>query len=448
LLEDPRQPTDPANPGSIGAGQDPAKVARYAGYVQNAYVAANHAVQAVMDAVGPNAAGEPNSNIFVVSDHGFEVFHTAVNLQALLTANGIPSSKVRAITSGPAANVYISLQGREPNGTVAPNEYRTLQAQVASILSSYMDVNPNYGSGGAGVPLFDKVYTRPLPANNSDPSFGRGTSEFVGQDSGDVFALLTSGYNFDGAQTPLVPRLGDGVEVTAVLSLPNFYGAHGYDPTLPHMSAIFFAAGPDIGTGTLPKVKNVDIAPTINDFFDVPSYFQVDGTVLPLHPLALVGAASRLVHDEAGPFDLPLPVDGTVGCDGRNPGDDPVRIVLDFNKPLSSASFASPVTVSGQELILTMEGVQDGKVLHLAGSVTDIYGATLTVQIPVAYLRGDVNGDGEVDFADVLLVQAHVGPKNGASVNLTNFRYDINLNGFVNQADLAQTKSRVWNRLK
>src|SRR5262249_34336113 len=49
LLTDPRQPTDPTNPNSVGAGQDPAKVARYAGYVQNAYVRANKAVQAVIN---------------------------------------------------------------------------------------------------------------------------------------------------------------------------------------------------------------------------------------------------------------------------------------------------------------------------------------------------------------------------------------------------------------
>ncbi len=29
------------------------------------------------------------------------------------------------------------------------------------------------------------------------------------------------------------------------------------------MSAIFFAAGPDFGKGTLPQVRNIDIAPTI-----------------------------------------------------------------------------------------------------------------------------------------------------------------------------------------
>jgi hypothetical protein len=41
-------------------------------------------------------------------------------MAAFLAARGFDPTKVRAITSGPAANIYINLQGREPNGTVNP----------------------------------------------------------------------------------------------------------------------------------------------------------------------------------------------------------------------------------------------------------------------------------------------------------------------------------------
>src|SRR4030095_10424290 len=73
LLTDPRQPTDFANPNSIGAGQDAAKVARYAQYVRNAYQAANQAVQRIIDAVGTEADGRPKSNVIVTSDPGFAI---------------------------------------------------------------------------------------------------------------------------------------------------------------------------------------------------------------------------------------------------------------------------------------------------------------------------------------------------------------------------------------
>ena len=118
LAIDPRQATNPTDPNSIGQNQDPVKLARYRGYIATAYRVANQAVQRVINAVGTDANGVPNSNILVVSDHGFDPFHTAVNANAFLTTNGFDTSKVRAVSSGPAVHFYINLQGREPNGTV------------------------------------------------------------------------------------------------------------------------------------------------------------------------------------------------------------------------------------------------------------------------------------------------------------------------------------------
>ena len=156
LLIDPRQPTDFTNPASIFEGQDSAKVSRYRNYLKEAYQAANQAVQAIIDAVGTDEHGELNSNIFVVSDHGFAPFHTAVNINNLLANNGIDPTQVqvRAVTSGPAANIYIGLAGREPDGTVSQAEYIVLQQQVVEILKNFFDTNPLYTLGsrqGAGV---------------------------------------------------------------------------------------------------------------------------------------------------------------------------------------------------------------------------------------------------------------------------------------------------------
>ncbi len=282
LITDPRQATDPQNPNTIGAGQDQAKIARYQRYVQTAYRAANNAVQRIIDAVGTNFNGTPKSNIIVVSDHGFAEFHTAVSMNNFLRNSGFDTTKVRAVTSGPAANIYINLQGREPNGTVTREEYVTLQQQVIQALKGAVETNPNYTLGSVSVPLFDKIYTRPIPSDLNDPSFGLGTSEFIGQDYGDVFALLTEGYNFDGTQTPVVQRLGDAPSTTPVLSVSNFYGAHGYDPIIPNMSAILYAAGPDIGRGTLAQVRNIDVAPTIEQLLGVKPAATVQGSALNL----------------------------------------------------------------------------------------------------------------------------------------------------------------------
>ena len=280
LLTDPRQPTDFTDASSIGAGQDAAKVARYHNYVSAGYQAANDAVQTIIETVGVDSSGRPQSNVVVVSDHGFDAFHTAFNIAAFLTAGGFDSARVRAVISGAAVNFYINLEGREPNGIVSRAEYLVLQQQLVNAATNFQDTNPIYTLGAAGVPVFDQVHVRPVPLNINDPQFGRGTSEFIGQDSGDVFATLRIGYNFDGTQNPVVRRMGDPPTGTPILSVPNFYGAHGYGPELPEMSAIFYAAGPQIGQGTLAQVRNIDVAPTVLKLLDVPPAETMTGTAL------------------------------------------------------------------------------------------------------------------------------------------------------------------------
>ena len=282
LLTDPRQATNPADASTIGAGQDAAKIARYRGYLQRAYRVASNAVQRLIDVAGVDASGRPKSNVLAVSDHGFAIFHTVVNLNAYLASRGFDTAKVRAVTSGPAVNVYINLIGRELNGSVPPAEFVTLQAQVVQALADLRDTNTIYTNGAPSIAVFDQIHARPLPADPSDPSFGRATTALIGQDSGDVYALLTSGYNFDGVQTPVVIRQGDPSVATPVLSVPNFYGAHGYDPARPEMSAIFFAAGPDIRTGRLTRVRNIDVAPTVARLLGVELGPTVDGVALPV----------------------------------------------------------------------------------------------------------------------------------------------------------------------
>jgi predicted AlkP superfamily pyrophosphatase or phosphodiesterase len=312
LLTDPRQASDFTNPNSIGAGQDPAKVARYQKYIETAYQTANKAVQKIIDTVGVDANGTPNSNIIVVSDHGFSPFHTAVSMNNLLKNAGFDSTKVRAITSGPAVNIYINLKGREPNGTVEVAEYLTLQKQVLDTLKGLIDSNSNYVTRSPSTGVFDKVYNREIPATAktaNDIINARGA--FVGQDTGDVFALLKTGYNFDGTQATPVIRKGDTTSPSPVFSVPNFYGAHGYDPTLPDLKAIFYAAGPDIGNRQLGDVRNIDVAPTIEQILGVIPAATVEGKALNISP-----SPASLVSGTSGADNLIAGV--TPGFDGIN----------------------------------------------------------------------------------------------------------------------------------
>ena len=147
-------------------------------------------------------------------------------------------------------------------------------------LKNATDPNPTYNYSLNGGRLFPVVESRPLTC---DAGAGLCASKTIGQDFGDVFAQLAEGYNFDGIQSPGVARLGDPAfnAATTALSLPNFYGAHGYDANLKDMSATFIASGPDIEHHkTIDKVHNIDVAPTIMYLLGVRPGEDVDGRVL------------------------------------------------------------------------------------------------------------------------------------------------------------------------
>src|SRR5262245_4507787 len=285
-LTDRRQATDFTNPLTIGRpgnppgaiGQDLAKVKRYREYVEFGYQQADRAVQRIMEAVGIDRDGEPRRDVIVVSDHGMAPFHTAASLRNLLVRAGVDVSKIGIRTTGPATNIYLNLKGREaPSGVqVEPADYQALVDQVAAALRDAADPNPYYNPTGGK--LFSHVWTRPVGCGK--PGFC--TDENIGQDTGDVLALMAEGYNFDGIQGAGLLRLGDAAPDPApVYSVPNFYGAHGHDSALPSMSAILYAAGPSIRQGgRLRTVHNIDIAPTVMEILGVPPAATVDGEVI------------------------------------------------------------------------------------------------------------------------------------------------------------------------
>lgn len=284
LLTDPRQASNPLDPNSIGANQDQAKVQRYDSYLRDAYSRVNDAVDAIIRKVGTKKNGEPRSNIIVVSDHGFAPFHTAVNatnlLKAALVAKGFDANLVNSAvsirTSGPDANVYVNLAGRESGGTVDTTTYNALVAAITSYFKNARDQNNTFNYSLNKKKIFTQVFARPSDCGN--PGFC--TNQNIGQDSGDVFAILAEGYNFDGVQSPGVARQGDPAynAATTVFSVPNFYGAHGHDSNGPNMSASFYAAGPNIKHNVVVKqMHNIDVAPTIMGILGVSPAETVDG---------------------------------------------------------------------------------------------------------------------------------------------------------------------------
>jgi len=461
LLTDPRQSTD-FGTNAIGANQDPAKKARYAGYLQSAYQTANNAVQRIIDTVGVDASGRPNSNIMVTSDHGFAPFHTQVQVQQILTDAGITgigstaTSRVKIVTSGPAVNIYINLIGREPGTpTVTKQEYIVLQKQIARALRDVRDVNPVY-AGATGTTVFDEVYTRPLPADINDPSFGRRTTAEIGQDSGDVYALLEIGYNFDGRQSPVVTRMGD--TSNAIFSQPNFYGAHGYHPAKPEMSAVFYAAGPNINHGTLGEMSNIDIAPTIERILGVVPAGTVEGDALILGPapLTMVNAASRKTHGTNGVFDFRLPLTGARGIEPHPAATGGAhQLVFAFSNPLASgtasvtsgAGVVASATFSGSEMLVNLTGVQNAQQTTVTlGNVKDTAGNTIpSITLTLGFLLGDVNRDGTVTVTDANLARSFSTTR--SPLDASSVLADVKLDGKLTLADAAVVKANLGQRI-
>ena len=87
---------------------------------------------------------------------------------------------------------------------------------------------------------------------------------------GDVVIIM------DDAWTIVVmPRLA---EAASRIVRPDRWGAHGWDPALPSMHAIFLASGPGIRAGaTIPAVHNVDVYPLMTELLGLRPAAGLDG---------------------------------------------------------------------------------------------------------------------------------------------------------------------------
>jgi hypothetical protein len=63
---------------------------------------------------------------------------------------------------------------------------------------------------------------------------------------------------------------------------------------------------------------------------------------------------------------------------------------------------------------------------------------TLDVSMPMGVLLGDTSGDGFVNSADIGQTKA----RSGQSLSSANFRSDVNVDGFLNSADIGLVKSK------
>ena len=163
----------------------------------------------------------------------------------------------------------------------------------------------------------------------------------------------------------------------------------------------------------------------------------------------ILQASSRLTQGTSGTFDLVLPMDGTVLTEPRQgvPAGS-YNLVLKFSSPVSGlnallglqagVSGTSVGTVNavaydstGTIVTVSLGGVGSGQALNL--HLSGIEPGNGTADVPLNVLVGDVNGDGAITQADGNLIQSHVGQPDTEA----NFSYDLDGNGEVDAADVA-----------
>lgn len=201
------------------------------------------------------------TTIIIVSDHGMAPIRGEVNVNTILQQAGllklyagstdvdVPNTKAIAFTSGAAGHIYINLKGREKAGIVAEAEAAGLIEKIVGLLRGTADPQ-------TGQPVFARVATR-------------GELAALGLDSpasGDIFIQAAAGW-----------ALADTRGAKNVFNKVEYYGQHGYDPTLEPLHAIFYAAGRGIRPGVVEPVRLIDVAPTIARLLGFAPAATVDG---------------------------------------------------------------------------------------------------------------------------------------------------------------------------
>jgi large repetitive protein len=167
--------------------------------------------------------------------------------------------------------------------------------------------------------------------------------------------------------------------------------------------------------------------------------------------LQVSSAVSRKTHGAAGPFDVNLPLVGTLGveCRSGNPGH---TLVFTFTNNIASGSASvttgvgsvsgSP-TFSGNTMTVNLTGVQDIQTLGVTLSgVTDSFSQVLpNTIVSVNFLLGDTTANKTVNASDVSQTKG----QSGTPVTASTFRSDLNVNGAINASDVSQAKAASGN---
>jgi hypothetical protein len=163
--------------------------------------------------------------------------------------------------------------------------------------------------------------------------------------------------------------------------------------------------------------------------------------------MQLVSAVSRKTHGNAGTFDVDLPEAGSPGIECRSgEATNGYTLVYTFanNVSVQGATFTagtgsvSNLTVVANQVTVNLTGIASAQTIELTLiNVSDGVNSS-DVQATMGVLPGDTNGDGFVDSADISQTKS----QSGHAVTGSNFREDTNVDGFLDSADIGFVKSK------
>lgn len=280
----------------------PDQAARYGTLLREIFAHVDRAIAQIV------AHGSADTNIMVMSDHGFGPLHRTINLnnffraQGLLTLKAERGTRLRdwlfqrdfdlalpwkiirrvglgnrlgkfgrgahawsqrklltfadvdwsrtvAYAWGHFGQVYINLNGREPHGSVEPREYVAVRERLSEVLRTLRDPLTHQ-------PLVDDIIPREAAAHGPH------------RDEGPDLHVIMDGY-----RTVAYPLFAADACLFA-RRVPDDSGTH-------RPAGIFIACGPDVAQGRIIKgARLIDLAPTILHLLGTPLPTDYDGRAI------------------------------------------------------------------------------------------------------------------------------------------------------------------------
>lgn len=224
----------------------------------------------------------------------------------------------------------------------------------------------------------------------------------------------------------------------------------------------FLAEGVQLPTGTTPNTKLyyskdhlgsirslTNENGTITGTLDYDAYGGISQAPVPANDTSgagpvLTSAVSRLTHSFAGPFDVNLPLTGVPGVEMRRGGaNGNYAVVLTFDRNVlsdTSTTLAAGVgsvtstTFSGNTATVQLSGIADRQTITIElDNVVGAVGVNTKVLVSMSACIGDVNQNGAVTVEDINLVKS----QSGNAVTSSTFKYDVNVDGFIDAIDTS-----------